>query len=665
MTYNTGNPIGSTDARDRSDNSENLDLAVNSLSQTFVDRLGVTRDTLEGIYQKSAYYRAGTFGDGYTLTNNRQTLAYGNVEYSWSGAFPKVVAAASTPATSGGIGAGAWVDRTDVTLRGELGHINGLHDISVSVVVGDGVTDNRSAIAAANAIGRPIKFIGVSVVGTALTITCPIVDTMSQIFTETSVVTIDNNQPVRPEWFGWSVENIKRAVDALPAGGGIVKLENRRYPRSYSMDRAGQGAGIAYLAKPSVAIIGAKTPHDNPTHTTLEGGTIIDGPFNVFADGFFGDKFGVDAGFDTCERLWAGIHPDAFNMATTSESGGVVLSASLGTIATMGGAVDAQSHGLLVQGHKRFEFDTIFAYTQAHGVAIKCEFVTGKKVHGVGNTYEALILKSNASVPMRYADIESVTGAGLSSYEAGAALVLHAADADLHAIHVGTVLAQNKTSAVQMVGESANLYGVVVDNIIPEFCRRAVDYSDTTGKILSSHIGHIEANGTDDLTSVPSAMTTRNNTIGSATMKGYFNGLITAGTILIDSLSVSDMGTAINISGAGKALIGKLHTTGTVTNKNNIPFTLSANWSNGAALSVENYGCTLSGFVYANAGAGATIVAAGVIPSGMRATSEKRFVVPTSAGTEILIIATDGSIALSSAPTAGTAVYLDGIHWDV
>lgn len=120
MTFNTGNPIGSTDARDLSDNSENLDLAVNSLSPTFTDRFGVTRDTLEGVYQKSAYYRAGTFGAGYTLTNNRQTLAYGNVEYSWSGAFPKVVTAGATPATTGGIGAGAWVDRTDVTLRTQL-----------------------------------------------------------------------------------------------------------------------------------------------------------------------------------------------------------------------------------------------------------------------------------------------------------------------------------------------------------------------------------------------------------------------------------------------------------------------------------------------------------------------------------------------------------------
>ena len=114
-TFNTSNPIGSTDARDRSDNSENLDLAVNSLSQTFVDRLGVTRDTLEGIYQKSAYYRAGTFDAGYTLTNNRQTLAYGSVEYSWSGAFPKVVAPGTDPVVVAG-----FVPRTDVVLWDEL-----------------------------------------------------------------------------------------------------------------------------------------------------------------------------------------------------------------------------------------------------------------------------------------------------------------------------------------------------------------------------------------------------------------------------------------------------------------------------------------------------------------------------------------------------------------
>ena len=132
MPFNTHNQLGSVDDRDVQDNAANLDLAVNSLALTFKDRLGVTRDTLEGIYQKSAYYRAGTFAAGYTLTNNRQTLAYGNIEYSWSGAFPKVVAAGATPATTGGIGAGAWVDRTDVVLRDQLAESTGATKVGTS-----------------------------------------------------------------------------------------------------------------------------------------------------------------------------------------------------------------------------------------------------------------------------------------------------------------------------------------------------------------------------------------------------------------------------------------------------------------------------------------------------------------------------------------------------
>jgi hypothetical protein len=54
--------------------------------------------------------------------------------YQWYLDEAKTIAAGSTPATSGGIGAGAWVDRTDVTLRSELSSAFG-----VSLVGGAGV----------------------------------------------------------------------------------------------------------------------------------------------------------------------------------------------------------------------------------------------------------------------------------------------------------------------------------------------------------------------------------------------------------------------------------------------------------------------------------------------------------------------------------------------
>jgi hypothetical protein len=53
-TYNTGNPIGSSDPRDLYDNAEGLDQATNSQELVWQDRLGNTRKTLKGIEADTA-----------------------------------------------------------------------------------------------------------------------------------------------------------------------------------------------------------------------------------------------------------------------------------------------------------------------------------------------------------------------------------------------------------------------------------------------------------------------------------------------------------------------------------------------------------------------------------------------------------------------------------
>lgn len=90
-----------------------IDYATNAVT-------GQVQKTLPRTLLDIAFVRTGTFTAGATLTDMRQTLEYNGHEYSWAGEFPKVVAAGSTPATSGGISATAWVDRTDVTLRSDL-----------------------------------------------------------------------------------------------------------------------------------------------------------------------------------------------------------------------------------------------------------------------------------------------------------------------------------------------------------------------------------------------------------------------------------------------------------------------------------------------------------------------------------------------------------------
>ena len=68
----------------------------------------------------SEYLVCGSFVTGAYVFSSDCIVALDQQSYNWQGSVPKVVAAGTTPATAGGIGAGAWVDRTDVTLRDEL-----------------------------------------------------------------------------------------------------------------------------------------------------------------------------------------------------------------------------------------------------------------------------------------------------------------------------------------------------------------------------------------------------------------------------------------------------------------------------------------------------------------------------------------------------------------
>ena len=58
MTFNTGNPVPSTDARDLYDNAQNMDKATNGTDPTWTDRLGVTRKSWAGMEQEFLQFLA-------------------------------------------------------------------------------------------------------------------------------------------------------------------------------------------------------------------------------------------------------------------------------------------------------------------------------------------------------------------------------------------------------------------------------------------------------------------------------------------------------------------------------------------------------------------------------------------------------------------------------
>ena len=129
----TQNPVPSTDIRDAVFAGARLDEFVTSSNHTYIDRFGVQHWTIAGI-EFTAVQAIATFGyitmdsfqAGATLTLPNQVLRDTSTGeyYRWDGSFlpsGKMVPAGSTPATSGGIGLGAWLSVGDAVLRGELG----------------------------------------------------------------------------------------------------------------------------------------------------------------------------------------------------------------------------------------------------------------------------------------------------------------------------------------------------------------------------------------------------------------------------------------------------------------------------------------------------------------------------------------------------------------
>lgn len=122
-TYNTGNPLGSSAAKDLYDNAQNFDFALNDITQViWKDRFGRNRRSWYGI---ESYVAEAAAAYGYTILSGVtfQTGATVNINdillntvdgqyYKWTGSFPaggKVVPAGSTPETSGGQGNGKWL----------------------------------------------------------------------------------------------------------------------------------------------------------------------------------------------------------------------------------------------------------------------------------------------------------------------------------------------------------------------------------------------------------------------------------------------------------------------------------------------------------------------------------------------------------------------------
>lgn len=145
-TTPTQNPVPSESPRDLKFNAGKIDEFVTSIALKYIDRFGYEHYTIEGLRQIAqqaiaafGWITIDSFQDGATLTLPNQVLRWklpdGDGEYyRWDGEFPKVVPSASTPASTGGIGDGAWVSIGDAALRAMLiSSADGMGDSLIAV----------------------------------------------------------------------------------------------------------------------------------------------------------------------------------------------------------------------------------------------------------------------------------------------------------------------------------------------------------------------------------------------------------------------------------------------------------------------------------------------------------------------------------------------------
>lgn len=282
----------------------------------------------------------------------------------------------------------------------------------------DSVTDDAQALIAANAAAAvanaPLFIPGAMYIGTVVTVTAPLVDTCAAMFTTSSLVTIDNGKPLRPEWWGNGTRTVRAAIDALPATGGVVDLAAKTYAPNgwfYGFGEPGQA-----ITKPNVKLRGAQMPTFANDMRSLQGGTIIQGMVLAYADNIQLENLGVDVGANVVDAFYGGNTQNGvtegllctFPDYATRDANALRVGARLHNVVALAHSPSAQVHAIIAgEGYDQVicTGDVIGAYG-LHGVVLKCSGVRAESLTAFCTGSTGVIVKSDTATTTFATDIQ-------------------------------------------------------------------------------------------------------------------------------------------------------------------------------------------------------------------------------------------------------------------
>jgi len=340
-TQPTNNAVPSESPRDLKFNAGKIDEFVTSEGHEYIDRLGGTHRTIEGINYdanqamlKYGYITKDSFEDGGTISLANECLRWkANGEfYRWDGTLPKVVPAGSTPDSAGGIGSGKWVGVGDASLRSNL-------------------NENTGAGLSRTESGKTVQ-------------------------EEINLFKFGYKTPDDFGAKGDGVTNdttaIQQAITYCAARGIALRIPAKSY--------VWKGGVITV----PIAIIGDRVPDYNWSTNTMSKGSIIIGNLRISSPQVVVENLGI--------KRDAGSAGDCLILSTNNTAG---ASARVRNIVCSGLSSSDQYHAVLVEGYDSAHISLVTAAYNLFGLAIKSRNVIAQSIISV-SCDTGVIIKSDA-----------------------------------------------------------------------------------------------------------------------------------------------------------------------------------------------------------------------------------------------------------------------------